>query len=116
MTEESAPIEDTPPLAAGAAPSEPERHSRGGPGFRLGLLAGALAGAAAARLLAPKEGERLPGWLSNREGPPDTPTARIAAVLALVRARMQEASHEARQASQEAEECLHGRYSNLTHQ
>ena len=116
MDEEQAPIEEGP----AAAPPEPatpapERRNGRGPGLLMGLLAGALLGAIVVRLLAPKEGEQVvvPAKETIRTG---DPAARIAAVLARVRGRMQEASHEAHEAAQEAEERLRGRYSQLTHQ
>ena len=119
MAEESAPGEEQAPEIEEAPPplGEPTQRGGTGPGLVLGILAGAIAGALAARLLTPREGEAPaapPGQEAGPEGLADSPGARVASILGLVRARMQEASREAREAAQTAEGRLQARYSELT--
>lgn len=118
MADESAPSEEQAPEIEEAPPApEPEQRSGAGPGLVLGVLAGAIAGALAARLLAPREGDgpaAPAGQEAGAEGLADSPGARVASMLGLVRARMQEASREAREAAQTTEGRLRARYSELT--
>ncbi len=113
--------------------SEEESHSGHGPGFIRGVVFGLIAGAGAATLLAPTTGRELRdrigaettpvrGYGSDPDAAPDadaggvTPVDRIRALLAQVRARVQEAKREAALASREAEELSHARYAELTRQ
>ena len=116
------------------APEESEGKSsnRRGPGFIRGVLLGLIAGAGAAKLLAPAAGKELRdrfaaettpvrGYGSDPEVAPGadagaTPVDRIRTLLAQVRARVQEAKREAALASREAEELSHARYAELTRQ
>jgi gas vesicle protein len=109
-------------------PDDKPRKARG-PGFILGTLIGALAGAAAAILLSPpgREGdepatqpatapeepsaERPPAYMTSSE---DESLARVRAMLERVRARMREASDAGREAAQEQEESMTARYAELT--
>jgi hypothetical protein len=100
------------------AETQPKKNH--GPGFRLGLIFGLLAGAAAATLFAPPTGEaeRTPLTPDQPFAPPPEPgiepSDRLRAVLERVRSRMEDASAEAHEASREAEEKLRTRYSELT--
>ena len=107
---------------ASEASKERRRH---GPGFILGIVLGALAGAAAATLFAPPSGEDTQQRLGEEASPfpsagegaqPATPTEGFRAMLARMRARVQEAREEGRLAGQEAEAKLRSRYGELTHQ
>jgi hypothetical protein len=100
------------------AEEQPKKNH--GPGFRLGLIFGLLAGAAAATLFAPPTGEdeRTPIAPDQPFAPPPEPgiepSDRLRAVLERVRSRMEDASAEAHEASRETEEKLRARYSELT--
>lgn len=98
-----------------------------GPGLRLGILVGLIAGAVVATLFAPPTGEETPeDQAAERLGdgkafsPPDldadTPMARVRSLVEQVRARVREASREAEIARRETEELAHARYAELTHQ
>ena len=112
-----------------------EERKGSGRGFVFGITLGALAGAAAATLLAPATGEEIRQRITDEASPmlghpeaagpgegglegaqPGTPVERIRAVLARVRSRVQEASEEGRLATQEAVEESRTRYAELTHQ
>ena len=85
------------PVEAPAPIEEPRGAS--GPGFLLGLILGAIVGAALAVLLAPKPGEEEP---AEPEG-----------LVGHLRARVREATVEARQAAQEAEQAKRARFEQL---
>jgi hypothetical protein len=107
-------------------PDEKRSKSRG-PGFILGTLIGALAGAAAAILLSPPAreesmtpvsttpeelpDERPPAYMTASE---DESLARVRAMLERVRARMREAGEAGREAAQEQESAMNTRYAELT--
>ena len=117
-------------VAAEEAPAEQEEKRNGsGPGFILGVVVGALAGAAAATLFAPATGEELHQGMGEEAGPfprreegetgaegsePATAVARMRAIVARVRSRVREASVEGHEAVSEAEEQYRARYSELT--
>ncbi len=97
-----------------------------GPGLRLGVFVGLIAGAVVATLFAPPTGEETPGdraaegpFEGNVTSPPDpdegTPVARVRSLVEQVRARVREASREARTARRETEELAQARYAELTH-
>lgn len=99
-----------------------EKRNGHGPGFILGLVVGALTGAAAATLFAPPAGgeDRFgeaagpaedTAAASLAEGPP---IERVRALLARVRSRVQEAAVEGREAAQEVEQRQRARYAELT--
>lgn len=111
MDEEQAPTEEAP--AEEQAEETAAKSDQGGPGLLIGLLAGGFLGAIVAMVLTPKAGEEVAAPSEEAIASGD-PTARVAAVLASVRARMQDASLEAHQAAQETEERLRDRYSQLT--
>ena len=101
-----------------AEPPEPAAKSRrSGPGFRLGLLFGLAAGAAAATIFAPSSGDefrqRVAGDAAGGEG---VTTDGLRAVLDRVRARVQEAAAEAHAAVAFAEAESRARYQELTGQ
>lgn len=92
--EATEPQEERPQEEAGVSAEAPATRRRRGPGFRLGLLLGALAGAASAVLLSPNSTEGVaPGGL---------------------RSRLREAAEEARAAAREAEERQRARFARLT--
>ena len=102
---------------------EAEEERKSGGGFILGLIFGAVAGAAAATLFAPATGEELRQHVGDeaaqqpRDGDePDSPLSRVRGVLAGVRSRVQEATEEGQLASREAEEASRARYAELTNQ
>jgi gas vesicle protein len=101
---EEPPIEDqaTEPPAETAAPAEDGRD-RSGPGFLRGVILGAIAGAVAAMLLARKAGEE----------DASTEEAEAVGVVGQLRARLREASAEARRAAQEAEQAKRARFREL---
>jgi len=82
-----------------ATPSEEPRRDGSGPGFLRGVILGAIVGAVLAVLLAPKLGEEEP---AEGEG-----------LVGQLRARVREASVEARQAAQEAEQAKRARFEQL---
>jgi gas vesicle protein len=85
-----------------AAPAE-ERRDGSGPGFLRGVILGAIAGAVLSILLAPRAGqENAPTEESEAEG-----------LVGQLRARIREASTEARQAVQEAEQAKRARFRDL---
>lgn len=92
-----------------------------GPGFVLGLLLGAIAGAAAAVLFAPATGEEMrhrvaaeaSGAIDEVTSEPGDPGDRMRAVLENVRSRVRQASEEASAAAQETEERMRSRYEEL---
>ena len=99
-----------------------ERKSHG-PGLRLGIFVGLIAGAVVATLFAPPTGEETPGdqvpeELAEGSGAsppdPDAPMARVRSLLDQVRARIREASREAEIATRETEELAHAHYAELT--
>ena len=115
--------------------AEQEERSGSGPGFILGVIVGVIAGAAAATLFAPTSGEQVRQYMVEMASPgagrseppgsdegaaqdaePEAPVDRMRAMLARVRARVQEATEEGQQAAQEAEEQGRARYEELTHQ
>jgi gas vesicle protein len=100
---EEPPIEDqaTESPAETAAPAA-DRRDGSGPGFLRGVILGVIAGAVAAMLLARKAGEED---ASTEEGE--------AGVVGQLRARVREASAEARQAAQEAEQAKRARFREL---
>ena len=119
MAEETATDEET--------TFESLEEERNGPGFRRGVLLGLLAGAAAATLFAPSTGQEFRHRVSEEAGPiltgdggadadGNTPSDRIRSVLGRVRARVQEASEEAKEAARLAEEQSRARYAELTDQ
>lgn len=95
-----------------------EKRSHG-PGFRLGLLIGLVAGLAAAVLFAPPTGEEEPRLESGAE-PEDATTSagsladRATSLLEQVRRRVQEAAREAEIAARGAEAEAQARYLELT--
>jgi len=94
--------------------SERENH---GPGFRLGLILGAIAGAVIAALAAPSTGEELRRNVAGEAGlgpEADASTERVRNVLEVVRARVQEAADQAREAADLAEQQGRARYAELT--
>ena len=119
MAEETATDEET--------TFESLEEKRNGPGFRRGVLLGLLAGAAAATLFAPSTGQEFRHRVSEEAGPiltgdggadadGTTPSERIRSVLGRVRARVQEASEEAKEAARLAEEESRARFGELTDQ
>jgi hypothetical protein len=94
-----------------------EKRSHG-PGFRLGLLIGLVAGLAAAVLFAPPTGEEEPriesGATSAGTMPEGSPADRATSLLEQVRRRVQEAAREAEIAAREAEAQAQARYMELT--
>jgi gas vesicle protein len=108
-------LEEAPEPAETPEPVAESRRS--GPGFRLGLLFGLAAGAAAATIFAPSSGDefrqRVAGDAAGGEGV--TPDG-LRAVLDRVRARVQEAAAEAQAATQFAEAESRARYEELTGQ
>jgi len=94
-------IEDVTDKPEDEAPERRNGHRKRGPGLLLGIVAGTIAGAAAAVLLAPSEGEELP------EGAAASPLDRLRAVL-------RDASREAGEASREKEAEMRSRYEELT--
>lgn len=117
MVEESAGSE----MGAEETPGKRRR----GPGFILGLLMGALTGAAAATLLSPPEGGAQNGMRGDGEAQPTVafpegaiqgpPRERIREMLNRVRSRMREATDEGRVAAHEAEAASRARYAELVH-
>jgi hypothetical protein len=98
--------------ASSATDEKPPGH---GPGFRLGLLLGMAAGAAAAVLFAPASGEENRHRASEAGvAGDDVSPERLRDVLDRVRARVQEAADEAREATRLAEEEGRARYRELT--
>ena len=96
--------------------STPERKSHG-PGFRLGLLLGGIAGAVVAALAAPSTGEELRRNIAGDTGlgaDADASAERVRSVLEVVRARVQEAADQAREAAELAEQQGRARYAELT--
>ena len=101
---------------------EPRRRS--GPGFVLGVLFGALAGAAAATLFAPAPGEEIRHRISEEaapllkegEGEGAGLKGRVRTLAARVRERVQVARQEAHEARQAAEQEAQARYEELTGQ
>jgi hypothetical protein len=108
--------------------ADDKRNKNRGPGFILGTLIGALAGAAAAILLSPQhedepapeavatpepvpDAERPPAYMTSAE---DESLARVRAMLERVRARMREAGEAGREAAQEQEHAMGARYAELT--
>ena len=102
---------------------EADEERKSGPGFILGVIFGALAGAAAATLFAPATGEELrqyvgdeaayqPGESAESQSPMD----RARGVFAGVRSRIKDATEEGQLAAQEAEQASRARYAELTHQ
>lgn len=114
MEEESIASE---PEEAFETPEPAAKSRRSGPGFRLGLLFGLAAGAAAATIFAPSSGDefrqRVADDAAGGEGV--TPDG-LRAVLDRVRARVQEAAAEAQAATQFAEAASRARYEELTGQ
>lgn len=92
-----------------------------GPGFLLGLVVGALAGAAAAVLFAPATGEEMRhrvaeetgGALDEMASETGDTSDRLRAVLENVRSRMKQASEEGSEAARETEARLRDRYEDL---
>lgn len=117
MTEESGTAEEIVVEEVAEEQSSLGKRARG-PGFRLGVIAGVLAGAAAATLLAPPTGEEPAQPVAGEGGGDmnenDVATARLGNVLQRVRSRVQEASEEAHEAAREAEDTLRARYTELT--
>ena len=101
--EQAAPEE---PEAPPEEPEAPEGGRRSSAGFRLGLILGAVAGAAAATLFAPRAGleEASMGEAAaeNQNG-----------ALGRLRSRLREAATEAQQAAQEAEQAKRTRFTEL---
>ncbi len=121
MAEETATDEET------TFESLEEERNGSGPGFMLGIMVGLLTGAAAATLFAPSTGQEFRRRVSEEAGPVlmgdggadadgNTPSERIRSVLGRVRARVQEASEEAKEAARLAEEQNRARYAELTDQ
>ncbi len=121
MAEETATDEET------TFESLDEEQNGSGPGFKRGVLLGLLAGAAAATLFAPSTGQEFRHRVSEEAGPilkgddgadadGTTPSERIRSVLGRVRARVQEASEEAKEAARLAEEESRARFAELTDQ
>jgi gas vesicle protein len=110
--------------------ADEKRKKKRGPGFILGTLIGAIAGAAAAILLAPPSEEENEAPVTSRtpetapaepERPPaymtvaeDESLARVRAMLERVRARMREAGEAGQEAAKEQERSMSARYSDLT--
>ncbi len=121
MAEETATIEEE-------TVEELEQERNGsGPGFILGVMLGALAGAAAATLFTPATGEEFRHRISEEAAPllkheeggtadGTTPITRVRAMLTRVRSRVQEASEQARDAAEESEAGSRARYAELIHQ
>lgn len=114
-------------IADEPASGEADERKSHGPGLRLGILVGLIAGAVVATLFAPPTGEETPeDQAAERLGdgkafsPPDldadTPMARVRSLVEQVRARVREAAREAEIATRETEELAHARYAELTHQ
>jgi len=110
-----------------SAGDEADEHKSHGPGLRLGILVGLIAGAVVAILFAPPTGEETPldqaaeGLAEGSEASPpgsdeDTPMARVRSLIEHVRARVREASREAEIATRGTEELAQARYAELTHQ
>ena len=102
---------------------EDEPADGSGPGFILGMIAGAMTGAAAATLFAPTSGEEFgesgtsptePGAATVADRETATPADKARSLLHTLRARVQEATEEGRRAGQEAEDTLRRRFSELT--
>lgn len=96
-----------------------EQKRSHGPGFRLGLLIGIIAGLAAAVLFAPPTGEGEPrvegtGVAEPAEFDAGSPAGRAMSLVEQVRARVQEAAREAEIARREAEQAAMARYTELT--
>ena len=107
-----------------------EEASGSGPGFILGVMVGALAGAAAATLFTPATGEEFRHTISQEAGPllkhqgddaesgsePTSAVSRVRAILTRVRSRVQEASEQAQGAAEESEAASRARYAQLVDQ
>jgi hypothetical protein len=88
-------------------------RKRSGPGFLLGLVIGAIAGAVAAIAFSPGEEEGgVPAAYRSGTTPQDEDRAQ--SLLGQVRARLSEARNEARVAAREAEQRSRARYAELT--
>ena len=128
MSEETEAVSDEMDEVSADEPNGDEGGERTshGPGLRLGVLVGLIAGAVVATLFAPPTGEETPedqtvdaaegSAASLHGGDEDTPMARVSSLIQHVRARMREASREAAIATREAEELALARYAELTHQ
>ncbi len=103
-----------------------DEHKSNGPGLRLGIVVGLIAGAVVAVLFAPPTGEETPheqgaegaadgGDASSSMVDEDSPMARVSLLIEQVRARVREASREAEIARRETEEQAQARYAELTH-
>ena len=126
MSEETEAMSDEMDEPFADEPSGDERKSHG-PGLRLGIIIGLIAGAVVATLFAPPTGEETSESHATDaqtdeeiESPlnvdVDAPLARMRSMIEHVRARMHEASREAKLATREAEELALARYAELTHQ
>ena len=109
--------------------ADEKRRKGRGPGFIMGTLVGAMAGAVAAILLSPPNreesmtqvsatpeaeaapAERPPAYMTASE---DESLARVRVMLERVRSRMREAGEAGRDAAQEQEHAMGARYAELT--
>jgi len=89
------------PAETAALPEE--RRDGSGPGFLRGVILGAIAGAALSILLAPRAGQENAFTEEGEAG----------GLVGQLRARIREASTEARQAAQEAEQAKRARFREL---
>lgn len=126
MSEETEAMSDEMDEPFADEPSGDERKSNG-PGLRLGIIVGLIAGAVVATLFAPPTGEEtseshgMDAQTDEEIESPlnvdvDAPLARMRSLIEHLRARMREASQEAELATREAEELALARYAELTHQ
>ena len=110
-TEELTSQEQTEVPAEEPAPPEPKRK-RSGPGFRRGVIFGALAGAAAAMLMRPRDAGDADE--PEMQTPAEAPSAEAEdGTVDRLRARLRDASAEARRAAQEAEQAKRARFRDL---
>lgn len=94
-----------------------EERKRHGPGFRLGLILGAIAGGIGATIFAPPTGEQTTstnGSHTSYADADDASVERVRSVLDTVRSRVQEAADQAKEAAELAEQESRKRYAELT--